>query len=54
MRDLQRDWTKWTKAERVSAVLIAAILMLGVPSLLVSNINSVGSERNSSPIGRSL
>jgi hypothetical protein len=54
MRDLQRDWIKWTKAERFSALLILAVLTIGTPSLVVSKINSVVGGHNSSPIGRSL
>ncbi len=35
MRDLERDWRRWTAAERVFAAGIAVVLMLGVPALVV-------------------
>jgi hypothetical protein len=54
MRDLQKDWIKWTRAERFSALLILAVLTIGAPSLLMSKINSVAGGHNSNPIERSL
>jgi len=35
MRDLIRDWRRWTKAERVLASIIVALLVVGLPTLLV-------------------
>jgi len=43
-RDLHRDWQKWTRTERFSAVLIlAAIIMVIVPA-------AIASTHRSSPI----
>jgi hypothetical protein len=38
MRDFLQDWRRWTRAERVGAVLIATILLLGVPMALAINV----------------
>ena len=45
MRDLKRDWWRWTKAERLSAVLIAFGLSIGIPSMLLTQINSFTADR---------
>jgi hypothetical protein len=37
MRDLFRDWRRWSMSERVGALLIAALL-LGVPAALALGI----------------
>ena len=37
MQDFIRDWRGWTKAERVLAGVTAALVMLGVPTLLAIN-----------------
>jgi hypothetical protein len=37
MRDLVKDWRHWTRAERVAAVLLAATLVIGVPTAVVLN-----------------
>jgi hypothetical protein len=34
MQDLVRDWRRWTKAERVAAGAIAALILIGVPAAL--------------------
>jgi hypothetical protein len=34
MQDLVRDWRRWTKAERVAASAIAALILIGVPAAL--------------------
>jgi len=34
MRDLIRDWRRWTKAERVLAGVIVVLLVVGLPALL--------------------
>jgi hypothetical protein len=34
MRDLIRDWRRWTKAERVLAGVIVVLLVVGLPTLL--------------------
>jgi hypothetical protein len=33
MRDLVRDWRRWTKAERIAASTIVAVIVVGVPAL---------------------
>lgn len=38
MRDLLKDWRRWTRAERVTAVLIAALLLIGAPTAFVVNV----------------
>ena len=35
MRDLARDWRRWTAVERVVAAGIAVVIMLGVPAAVV-------------------
>lgn len=37
MRDLLKDWRRWTTAERVTAVLIATLLLIGAPTALLVN-----------------
>jgi hypothetical protein len=37
MRDLSRDWKRWTTAERVTAVLIATLVFLGAPTAFLVN-----------------
>jgi hypothetical protein len=37
MQDFIRDWRGWTKAERVLASVIAALVMVGVPTPLAIN-----------------
>ncbi len=34
MRDLLRDWNRWSKAERVTAVCLLATFLSAVPSFL--------------------
>jgi hypothetical protein len=34
MRDFVRDWRRWSKAERVAAVMLASGLVIGLPALL--------------------
>jgi hypothetical protein len=31
MRDLVRDWRRWTKAERIAASTIVTVIVVGVP-----------------------
>jgi hypothetical protein len=52
MRDLRKDWVRWTKAERISAVVIAAALTVGTPSLLASSV-SVSLAHSANQITRS-
>lgn len=40
MRDILKDWRRWSRAERVMAVLIASILMVGVPIAIAINLSS--------------
>jgi hypothetical protein len=34
IHDFRRDWQRWTRAERVLAAVIAAILLIGVPTAI--------------------
>ncbi len=34
MRDLARDWNRWSKAERITALCLAAIFVSALPSYL--------------------
>ncbi len=34
MRDLQRDWHRWTRAERIAAIIILFALTLGTSAAL--------------------
>jgi len=52
MRDLQRDWIRWTKAERISALLIMIILSIGIPTAMLGTLNASG--HGPAKIGRSL
>ncbi len=38
MQDFVRDWRRWTPVERVTAVVIATILSVGVPIALVISV----------------
>jgi hypothetical protein len=35
IRDLRRDWRRWTRAERVLASAIVAILLAGIPTTIL-------------------
>ncbi len=37
MRDLLKDWRRWTTAERVAVVVIATLLLLGAPTAFLVN-----------------
>jgi hypothetical protein len=34
MQDFLRDWHRWTKAERVIALAVIALMLVGVPAAL--------------------
>ena len=34
MQDFARDWRRWSKAERVTAVMIASGLVMALPTVL--------------------
>lgn len=34
MQDLLQDWRRWSRIERIAAVLIVMILLVGVPAAL--------------------
>jgi len=38
MRDFVRDWQRWTRAERITALLVATFLLIGVPALMALNL----------------
>lgn len=40
MQDILKDWRRWSPAERVMAILIASILMIGVPMGIAINLSS--------------
>lgn len=40
MRDIVKDWRRWSRVERVTAVLIVTILMIGVPLALGASFSS--------------
>jgi hypothetical protein len=40
MRGLMRDWRRWTKAERVAAGCLVAIIFLGASLFIISTIAS--------------
>ena len=35
MQDLVQDWRRWSRIERIAAVLIVMTLLVGVPAALV-------------------
>ena len=37
MRDLLQDWQRWTRIERAAAIVLAAVLLLGIPAALAIN-----------------
>lgn len=39
MRHLLRDWQRWTRIERVAAIVLAAVLLIGVPAALAINLH---------------
>jgi hypothetical protein len=47
MRDFLQDWRRWTRAERVTAILIAATLFVGVPMALAINVYLTTPGQNS-------
>ncbi len=36
MRDFRRDWRRWTRAERVFAIVLAVAVAVGVPVALAN------------------
>ena len=51
MRDLLQDWRRWTRIERVAAILIAGVLLIGVPAALAINHVAVANGQGSSSVG---
>jgi hypothetical protein len=35
IHDFRRDWRRWTTAERVSASVFVAILLIGIPASIL-------------------
>ena len=50
MRDLLQYWQRWTRIERVAAILIATVLLIGVPAALAINHHPVPSDQASSGV----
>jgi hypothetical protein len=40
MRDILKDWRRWSRAERLAAILLAGILMIGVPATIVMDLSA--------------
>jgi len=40
MRDLVKDWRKWTSAERVASVVIALALLVAAPALAATHLGA--------------
>jgi hypothetical protein len=38
IHDFRRDWRRWTPAERVSASVIVAILLIGIPTTILMTV----------------
>jgi hypothetical protein len=48
MNDLRRDWRKWTRTERFSAVIIlAALLAVLAPAAIEFNLHSAAASQHS-------
>ncbi len=52
MRDLVKDWRRWSKAERAAVVLIAAFVAVTTPVVLASHLHSTASESRNVIPGR--
>jgi hypothetical protein len=51
MRDLLKDWQRWTTAERVAVVLIAMLLLIGGPTAFLVNTHLTTPEHTGSGSG---
>jgi hypothetical protein len=54
MRDIVKDWRRWSRAERLMAVLIVTFLIFGVPLALTLSITSTMPGRQAAGIGTTL
>lgn len=41
MRDIVKDWRRWSRTERIAAILIMSFLMIGVPTAIAINLHSM-------------
>ena len=39
MQDFLRDWRRWNRAERLIAILLASILVIGIPAAAMVQIH---------------
>ncbi len=39
MRGFSRDWRGWSRAERLAAIAILAVSLIGTPALLAMNLH---------------
>jgi hypothetical protein len=54
MRDILKDWRRWSRAERLMAVLIVTFLIFGVPLALTLSITSTMPGHQAAGIGTRL
>ncbi len=41
MRDIVRDWRRWSPTERIAAVFIVGFLTIGVPTVVAVNFHAM-------------
>ena len=51
MRDLLQDWQRWTRIERAAAIVLAAVLLIGIPAALAINHRSPALDHDNSGLG---
>jgi len=51
MRDFVRDWQRWTRIERLMAVLVAVMVLIAVPTALAINLHSTALGHDSRGVG---
>jgi hypothetical protein len=51
MRDLLRDWQRWTRGERITVVLFATFLLIGMTAAVGANLYGTLTGHNMTGLG---
>lgn len=51
MRDLLRDWQRWTRGERIALVLLATLFLVGVTAVVGANLYATMTGHDTTGLG---